>query len=686
MFKLPFSLFNKKNSEKDNYLGLLLKESEGVIFLLRLNDSSSSIIAKERFTFTNGWDNLAEDIDEVLYRLELKGYKSPNKSIFFVYSNLVDKYNKEIKREYLDKVKGVVKNLELKPLGYIEVRDAVVDLIVTKEGVAISALLIEISNSSISVFFYKNGKLLCTETAEKKDDIIESLSPIFEKMKVENMLPSRMLIYDSKNLDREMSSILSHSWEKDLFIHHPKVEMVNEGELTDSLINVFSKQLLSKNVPVEQEIKKADVMGFVIGDDINKNKDNAPLESSVEVEKFDKSFADKPKEFFGNYYFKIKQAFNKGFSNVKNIKYSKNIFAIIGIVLIFLSFFLIEYFFHKTEITLTLPSQTIEKVIVIEDIKPDISTKSASFTSSEKTTGKKDVGEKAKGEVTINNFDSSEIKFDSRTELTNNSLIFLLDSDTKVASASLTSDSSAKLPGKTKAKVSALKIGPDYNISANNKFSIANYPDIDYFAINEEPILGGSKKEVRTVSEDDISSLDADILKQAKQYSKDKIDSNFKKTHLIVDKLGGIELTNLNYDKEQGEETDLVTLKAKANITYVGLNHDKVKSEILEKLKNEVEKNYVIEKSNISYLVQDAQKEQNTYVFDIDVSAKASEKVDLSNVRSSIVRKNINNIDNIVKDEYKAKKVEINISNPIPFFRSWTSIFKNNISLHVIYD
>ena len=41
---------------------------------------------------------MIEDIDEVLYKLELKGYKSPDEVIFFVYSFTIDKYKREIKK------------------------------------------------------------------------------------------------------------------------------------------------------------------------------------------------------------------------------------------------------------------------------------------------------------------------------------------------------------------------------------------------------------------------------------------------------------------------------------------------------------------------------------------------------------------------------------------------------------
>ncbi|MEX1052635.1 MAG: hypothetical protein WEC80_02195, partial [Patescibacteria group bacterium] len=342
--------------------------------------------------------------------------------------------------------------------------------------------------------------------------------------------------------------------------------------------------------------------------------------------------------------------------------------------------------FHKTEIVLTLPSQSIESTLTIDDIEPAVSTKSSSFTTSKKTTGTAEVGESAKGEVTIHNFDSSEATFEGGTKLIGNGLAYLLDSDTKVASASLTSDGSAKLPGKTKAKITASDIGTDFNISSNNRFTLANLPEADYFAINEEAITGGSKKEVTTVSDEDLEILEENILEKAQELSEKEIDQDFKKKYTIVEQLGGVELSNLIYDKELGDEATTLELKANADITYVGLNDSEVKKRIAESLKDEIEDNFVIENQNITYSVEEATDLGGEYEFDLEVRARASEKVDLSKVREVIVRKHINNISDALEEHYSVNKVELNIMHPLPFLKNWSSIFQRNIDLKVIYD
>lgn len=664
MIKLPFKFFNKSNNHENDYLGLLLKEKEGILFLIRIVNNSTNIIAKERFTFSNNWDNLVEDIDEVLYRLELKGFKSPEKCIFFVYSNLVDKYKREIKKSYILKIKEIVKNLELKPLGYIEIHDAVLDLINTKERTPISAILIEINNSLLNIFLYKNGKKLSSEEVESTSNIVDSIKPIFQKMKVDTLLPSRILVYDSKNIEREVSEILSHTWEKDLFIHTPKVDIINEEDLTNSLIDVFTRQLEDKIVKEEPIIEKKNVMGFVIGGDVDQK-----------IPRVEKNYLDKPKQIFSEILSKIKQ-----------YKFSKNILLISGAIFIILAFFLIEYFFHKTEIILTLPSQVIEKSLIIDDLQPDISTKSTIFSVSKKTTGSTEIGEKAKGEVTIHNFSSSEIQFDKGTKIVTSNLFFMLDSDTKVSSGSLTSDKQSQFPGKTKTKVTAETIGDKYNIVANNTFKIEDLSDTDYFAINESAITGGTKKEVKNVSEEDILTLEKELQKKAKIYQKDKIDSEFIKTHLLINQLGSIKYGELNYDKELGEEALTLILKTKTDITNVGLNNSQLQKKILPELAKATEKNYVVDENNLKIKTTSAEQIKDKYIFDLDIEARASQKIDLSEFRSDIKGRNVDKIEKILSKKYKIEKLEVNVDFPIGFLRKFVSLIKKNIDLKVIYN
>ncbi len=87
--KNPFkAFFEKKSSGFETYLGLFLKEQDGALFYLEQKGNEIKIVKREKFIFTDGWTHLAEDVDEVLNRLETATGKSPEQTIFFVYSHL----------------------------------------------------------------------------------------------------------------------------------------------------------------------------------------------------------------------------------------------------------------------------------------------------------------------------------------------------------------------------------------------------------------------------------------------------------------------------------------------------------------------------------------------------------------------------------------------------------------------
>jgi len=84
---IPF-FSNKK--QKEFYLGIFLKESQGIVMIFLKENGRLELVDREKFTYTNGWENLTNDVDEALYKLEKNLDLEINKTIIFVYSHLVE--------------------------------------------------------------------------------------------------------------------------------------------------------------------------------------------------------------------------------------------------------------------------------------------------------------------------------------------------------------------------------------------------------------------------------------------------------------------------------------------------------------------------------------------------------------------------------------------------------------------
>ncbi|MBI5127628.1 hypothetical protein HZA76_04200 [Candidatus Roizmanbacteria bacterium] len=663
--KLPF--FSKLVDQDEVYLGLFLKEEEGIALIMVKKQGQIIIREKERFIYTNGWENLTDDVDEVLYRLEKNLNIQLSKTIFFVYSHLVDDKTNDIKKPYLVKIKEVVKNLELTAMGYIECFEAVSFYLAKKEESPLTGVLLELDKHQLSLFVYKGGKLDYKSVLARTDDIVADFIQATSGLKTKAMLPSRIILYDSQNIDEAAAKIIGHRWGQDYFVQIPKIGILKEEEVTQGLVDVFSGQIKGKETVFVEEKKpiQSQSFGFVVGQDVGEVIESKyPVQEKPKI-KFNFDFLSRlPKIKIP----KVDLTFLKGRTGI-----------ILGIVIIVISLFSNEYFFHRAQLTIYLPSQVVRKSMS-ETVSYKTASQSADFSETISTTGKKEVGDKAKGTVTLHSFDDKERTFNKGTSFVASELKFVLDGDVKVASSSLAADGSAKLPGKSNGTVTAVSIGPESNLSKGQRFQIEDLAKENFFAINEAALSGGSKKEVRTVSLTDQKNLEKSVMDKAKKQEK---APTFSKSDEIISDLSETTLDNAKYSKEVGEEGDKLTLNAKVKTNYYAYNKDLLLKKIMEEVGQEVKKEYKIREENVNFIIKKVEKTDEEVQLNLDIKAKAVKEFDQEEAVKKIMGKNKTSLETILKSDFKVQGYNIVIENPIPFLKNFLPFFNQNLFIKI---
>ncbi len=658
--KIPF--FSSK-ANKEFFLGIFLKENQGMVMIFLKESVRLELVDREKFSYTNGWESLTNDVDEALYKLEKNLDLEIKKTIIFVYSHLVDEKIGDIKSVYLQKIKQLTKALDLQPMGYIECFEAISFYLQKEDKISLNALLIEIDETQLGIFSYKGGKLDSKKVLGRTDDIIADLTEGFEEIKKTSLLPARIILYDSGNLDETATKILSHRWSGDFFAQIPKIDILSEDEVINGLMDIFGEQI--KGVAVEtnkpEKIEKStENFGFMINEDIGEKELPAP---KVILPKT--NYLNKFKEFSGGF-----------LANFK-VNLSGKIFIIIGVLIIAVGLFANEYFFHKAKLTVFLPTQNLEKTVKIE-LGYRTSSSSASFSETANTTGKQDIGDKARGQVTISNFDDKEKVFTKGSVLQAAKLNFILDSEVKVASSSLTADGSAKLPGKNTGAVTAAQIGPESNLAKSQRFAFDGLSSSTFFAVNESAFTGGSKKQIQTVSKKDQDDLKTAIMNKAK---KEIPSIKVLPNEAVASSISEVVLSKIVFSKEIGEEGSKLTLQATADTTQYLYDKDSFINKVIVLFSPEVKENYSIEKGNISYTVNKIVKEDDLLTIDAEVKAKAVIKISTDGIKKSVLGKNQSKVKEILKKEYKIDGYNINIDEPLPVLDKFLPFFIKNINL-----
>jgi hypothetical protein len=137
----------------------------------------------------------------------------------------------------------------------------------------------------------------------------------------------------------------------------------------------------------------------------------------------------------------------------------------------------------------------------------------------------------------------------------------------------------------------------------------------------------------------------------------------------------------MNFSKEVGEESNSLSLNAKAKTTFYLYDKDELIDKILSEIKSEVKEGYVVERSLIDHKVNDTSlKDEDTVQIDATVSAKTVKKVNEEEIVKLVLGRNKNSL-NSLKEKLGIEGYTLNIKEPIPVLNNFLPFFRKNINI-----
>ncbi|HPD45176.1 MAG TPA: hypothetical protein PK131_03290, partial [Candidatus Woesebacteria bacterium] len=183
----------------------------------------------------------------------------------------------------------------------------------------------------------------------------------------------------------------------------------------------------------------------------------------------------------------------------------------------------------ETTIPVTLDSQTATFSPGSRVIPAVIQSFNLKVSDKVPTTGKKTVGEKAKGSVVIFNKEEKVLNLPVGTILmTADNKQFELLTPVQVAGGNLdfNQEPAVLKLGQTKTVVGAVDIGPEFNLSQGAKLVFKDYPESVLIARTEADFTGGSRQEVQVVDRQDKIELESRLKRAVETTIKEKIEKD----------------------------------------------------------------------------------------------------------------------------------------------------------------
>lgn len=700
--------FKKESAESGNYLSLTLTTNKVLACIWTFNlENEVEILGSGQREFTNV-DSL---IHQAAVAIDAAGEmaKSDVSQTVFGLSHYWFE-NGEPSTGATKILKNLASDLELDPQAFISLASSVNHLLKSKESVTPQAVIIGIFEDFCEVHLIKNNKVVTSQTT-KSPISAEKIVGLVGRLKEEDQeLPSRVIVFgvnENSDIFQKLSRVNWH----DIFVHEPKIDIIIDQDLAKSVAYAQAQDILGYEPTVasatkdKKETKKAIAsgvgeFGFIEGEDIlleRKVQELPPQEPVLEQELKEerKTKTQLTKE---EYAVELDQAeLSPGDEQVQQADFGEELVTvgwlpkIFGLLkkrppvknlLIAAAIFLILALIGSFVAAQTL---TEAQVRIIVNAKPEESnfnisavsggsfdlakeqitaeeiSAQASGNQKAVATGSKNLGEYARGEVTVLNWTTSPKDFPSQTViLAKSGVKFTLDSDIAVASRS------ASTPGQSKVNVKAVEFGPSGNIDAGNDFTFQQFDDLLYSARNDLALIGGAERQVTVVSQDDQDRLAKSLTDLLTDKAKQDLTSKTSGKKL-ADEAIIIKVLEKAFDKKVDEETSLVNLDMEIEASGIVYDENDLKKLLAGSITN-LPENLEARPENIKITKIDSKRKNNTLSLSGRFQAELVPKFNEDELRGKIAGKSVKEARAIIKEIPEVTDVIVEFSPNIPLF------------------
>lgn len=649
-------------------------------------------------------------LDQVLGLKEIE----PQKILFGVPHSWVIDDN--LKPEYLRLLRDLVKELELTPMAYVAISHSLIHFLEKQEGVPTTAILVGFEKLHLSVTVVRAGKLDGVKSVVRGSSCgsdIEKALLTFTDIKT---LPSKILIYGPTATELK-NQLLSFPWMSNLsFLHFPKIDVLDEDIEIKSVCLAGGSELNSNvsytDHPVEKPAEKRvllkeeqapqedqedltqsqtpeqDNFGFVVGDistQVKKEEESLEEESNLIAEL--PPTEDEPQ-------FLQKDEIKKRLNLKRFIPKSfTNLVILFGIVLS-LSLLLGAYILlPKADVKIFVEPKILEKdAQVVADPKQktvdednkiipgQIVDTEVSGSAKDTASGKRQIGDPAKGTVVIiNNTDQGQ-NFSAGTVLTTRGgLKFKLDHVASVSATLADSDSKSKIT----VTVTAVDVGADSNIPSETILTVGNYSASQFVGKAQGNFSGGTSKQVTVVSSEDqqrlLALLASDLRKQAQQKLQDKYPN--KK---ILEEALSEQIISKKYNKNINDQASEFSLNMTVRYKGTAFDDADLKTIVSKLVTLQVPGDFQLDLSQTETQADVAKLEKDgKLIFLARFKAKLIPKIDINKIKGQIKFKTSSEVENILKGMDNILSSEIKMTPDLPKALQRLPILSKNIKIEV---
>lgn len=523
-----------------------------------------------------------------------------------------------VKPEYQARLKKIAKELELKAYGFVEYSSAIANFITASEGSPPTVILMDLSKNHMTTTLVRIGKVVQNVITDRSDSLVADFSKSLPEFEAE-ILPSRIVIFDfSQRTEEVKEELLKFPWHKyNVFLHTPKIEVFNNEKILTAIVEAAASSFLPNIGPTETVEEERQAPKEIIEEEKEAKEEKAEKAELPTITQSPKKFGfsevslsekaanlkketapinrgpepmDKVKGILSGVTGKINLS---GLSGIKmpaipGKQIGGLLYILPFIVFALILFYLVRSYPTASVYLITYPqksdqnisvtfardaSSVTEGVILTRPISEEISGERTG-----KATGTTQIGDKAKGEVTVYNKQTSSKNAPKGAAIVSGPLKFTLDEDVKIASA--TESTEGITFGRTSVKATAQAIGPESNLPALSNFTFADGAYSALTAKNNQPFSGGTAREIDSISKEDRDELESELNAELINKGKQKLLTQLNPRGRLLDEPITTVVSAKKFTGEVGSEAKELSLEMTLKVEGLEYNQEDLEKKV----------------------------------------------------------------------------------------------------------
>lgn len=280
------------------------------------------------------------------------------------------------------------------------------------------------------------------------------------------------------------------------------------------------------------------------------------------------------------------------------------------------------------------------------------------------TTGKKNIGENAKGTLTVyNSWDSSPHEFSNGTKFSSSSKTFLTTEDFTIPGSSVKEGN--LVPGSVSVPIEAENPGEEYNVKAG-RFTILGLPAAEQekiYGTLANDLTGGFSKEVQVVSKEDYDNAKKKLVDELSLEVKKEFEEQTQGKK-VLEKAIVIPDPEINSTAGIDQEAKEFEMKVNYKEQAMVFDFNAFKDFVVQVLEKQVPSDKMVAIPNdesIGLVVDKTTYDKGEMSLNVNALAKISSKISSSKIRTAILGKKSTEAEQYIKSQEGISRVEINM-------------------------